>query len=291
MPAPAGRYASEEGAAAGLGHAAQQRELLLEHGAEDQPAPRIGHLRAGVGERVDGVVGREHVRRLAGELAVGREAGRPPAHVGDARHGGDALRGQQRRPGHRQLAVRARREADAEAGEEAAPEDLVLKLRREPRRRAVALQRARPLLGDAGERPAVRSLTPLAERVGGVVRDEQDVGRVCAQGVDDRRERTDRDEVARLHEPHVVASGELEPEIARRVRTDPAGRVVHAHAWVGCRELVEQLRRVVGRGVVDDDELRILGAGPSNESAHSRTNAWPPWTANTKLSRGIGHPS
>jgi hypothetical protein len=94
--------------------------------------------------------------------------------------------------------------------------------------------------------------------------DEQHVGRCRAQALGDVEQRAGRQHVAGVEKPDVVAGGVLEPEVAR-LRVAHRGReVVDADPRVALGERIEQLRGMVGRGVVDGHQLDVLERLPED---------------------------
>ena len=116
------------------------------------------------------------------------------------------------------------------------------------------------------EQAAERAGPLAAERVDARVVDQQDVGLERPQPLRHRGERAGRGPVGRMDEPHEVAGGLRQAGVAAGAETAALAEVQHAHALVARGERVEQLGAVVGRRVVDGDELDVGCA--SSASAH-----------------------
>ena len=87
----------------------------------------------------------------------------------------------------------------------------------------------------------------------------QDAWRVVrrGEGVEDRGDRAVGQQVGRLDEPHVVAGHQVESRCPGRTGTEPGLVALDAQPAVGGSEVGKDLRRVVGRRVVDDEHLDV----------------------------------
>src|SRR5262249_15444268 len=65
----------------------------------------------------------------------------------------------------------------------------------------------------------------------------------------------------------------LEAEVAPGAQTAALGQVSHAHAWVACGGLVEKRGDVIGRAIVDRDQLDLVRSLPEHglETLHDES--------------------
>jgi hypothetical protein len=264
-----GRHVREEVPALTLGQPLEQGLEVAQHAGDKEPAASRDGLALLLGEVEDALVLREDVERRAVHVQLTGRVERDAPRVARAPEHPDAVGGEHERAADGQLRPASRAEPHTEPRQVGPAHDLVpdhVGHLAECRLRG-GVERGLVSVG-AGEQFGRRARLLGAGPVDDGVVDDEDVGRCRPEALGDGGDGPAREVVRGLGEPDVVPVDELEGAVARLADPEPRVEVDHLDPVVRGRELVEDLRPVVGRGVVHGDDLEV-GEGLAEDRGHA----------------------